>query len=76
MTPTEFCETRLLPLVVAFGCGVLATGFAADQREAQAFEVARRAVAVAETYREACGPVWPPIELTAADLATIAEARR
>jgi len=75
VTPTEFCETRLLPVVIAFGAGVLAMGFAVDYREAHAFDVAARAVAVAEIYRDACGPVWPPVELPAADLAKIAGAR-
>lgn len=75
MTPTEFCETRLLPLVMAFACGVLATDFAHDQREARALDIARRAVDVAIAYRNACGPVWPPAELPAADLAHLAELR-
>lgn len=75
MTPTEFCETRLLPLVMAFACGVLAMDFAQEHRETRALDIARRAIAVAEAYRDACGPVWPPAELAAADLARIAELR-
>jgi hypothetical protein len=75
VTPTEFCETRVLPVIVAFGCGVLAMGYAIDYREAQALGIARRAVAIAEEYRDACGPIWPPAELPGRDLQKLAEAR-
>lgn len=76
MTATEFCETRLLPVVMAFGFGVLAMGFAVDHREAAALEIAERAIAVAEVYRDACGPVSPAAELSAVDMERFAEARR
>lgn len=75
MTPTEFCETRLLPVVLAFACGVLAMDWASAARMEDAYRVARRAVAVAEQFREVCG-VWPPEELPAVDLARLEEARR
>lgn len=75
MTPTEFCETRVLPLVLAFACGVLVTDVIREHRDARALAIARRAMAVVETYREACVPVFPPAELPAADLKRIAEAR-
>lgn len=76
MSLTEFCETRVLPVVLAFGCGVLVRGFAVDHREAQAFDIARRAVVVAEAYRDACGPVSSSVALSAVDLERIAEVRR
>lgn len=63
----EFIERSVLPLVVAFGLGVLATGIARDYREDHAVvlaekasqvaddanKVAGEAIAVAQAYREA-----------------------
>lgn len=59
----EIMERHALPLVVAFGCGVLAYDIANEYREVRAIDVAARAVAVAETYRDVCGPLWPPEEI-------------
>lgn len=54
MNTTDFCEKRLLPLVVAFGFGVVVMKLAIEHREAQALDIAERAVAVAEIYRDHC----------------------
>lgn len=75
MTLTEFSETRLLPLVLAFAGGVLVMDVAQDRRDFEALDIARRAVSVAEEYRAVCGPVPLPVELSAVDLERIAEAR-
>ncbi|MCC4116381.1 hypothetical protein LLG90_13555 [Aromatoleum toluclasticum] len=75
MNLTEFCETRLLPVVLAFGCGVLAMDWAQAARIDEAYSVAHRAVAVAEKFREACTP-WPPEELPVEELARLEETRR
>ncbi|AUN95900.1 hypothetical protein [Pseudazoarcus pumilus] len=65
MNTTEFCERRVLPLVMAFACGVLAMKFSVEHREhradalaAGAMDLADRAVDVVHIYREACGEVW------------------
>jgi hypothetical protein len=52
----KFIESRLLWLVVAFGCGVLAHDISDEHRYAVAIDAAERAVAVAQTYADACGP--------------------
>lgn len=65
MNSTEFCERRVMPLVLAFACGVLAMKFVVEHREAHAealaagaMDLADRAVDVVHIYREACGEVW------------------
>lgn len=61
MNATDFCEKRLLPLVVAFGFGVVAMKLSVEHREAEAqqlataaIELADDAIYVAETYRSHC----------------------
>lgn len=73
----EFIERRVLPLVVAFGLGVLATGISRDYRYVQAIDLAERAtqqtdeanqvageaIAVAQAYRDACAaPVLAEVQ--------------
>ncbi|ANQ83666.1 hypothetical protein dqs_0590 [Azoarcus olearius] len=56
----EFIERVVLPLVIAFGMGVVAAGLVRDHREARALDVADQAmatadeaIAIAQVYREA-----------------------
>lgn len=68
---TQFVEQRVLPLVLAFAAGVLVMDVAQDRRESDLVAIAEHAVAVAERYHDACGPVWPPEDVPAADVARI-----
>jgi len=51
----EFIESRVLPVVVAFGFGVLVSGIAGDLDAAQARIEARHAIEYAEQLRTQCG---------------------
>ncbi|MFN3985705.1 MAG: hypothetical protein ACK4KV_09445 [Rhodocyclaceae bacterium] len=63
MTPTEFAERRLLPLVMMFAAGLLAGLEVSAAGERRAHAIAVQAVAVAQVYAEQCGPVWPPEQI-------------
>lgn len=58
MTTTEIAERHVLPLVLAFAAGVLTMNIVEDHREARALDIARRAITVAEAYRDQCGEVF------------------
>jgi hypothetical protein len=66
MTPTQFAERRVLPLVCAFAAGVLIALEASAIDERKANRTAVRAIAVAQHYAQTCDLAWPPID--AADL--------
>ena len=51
----EFIESRVLPVVIAFGFGVLVSGIAGDLDAAQARIEARNAIDYAEQIRTQCG---------------------
>lgn len=51
----EFVESRVLPVVVAFGFGALVSGIAGDLDAAQARIEARHAIDYAEQLRTQCG---------------------
>lgn len=51
----EFVESRVLPVVVAFGFGVLVSGIAGDLDATQARIEARHAIDYAEQLRTQCG---------------------
>ena len=61
-------QVRALVVVMAFGCGVLATDLVREHRYVQALRVADDAIAVAEDYAQVCG-LPPP-------MVTIVEPRR
>lgn len=76
MTLTEFCETRALPVVLAFACGVLLMDLADDRRVEEAQALARRAVDVAVQFRAMCGGEEPAEEVAFVDPARLQEATR
>ena len=51
----EFIESRVLPVVIAFGFGVLVSGVAGDIDATQARTAARHAIDYAEQLRTQCG---------------------
>lgn len=55
---SAFIEGTVLPLVIAFGLGVLAAGLAHDRQTANALVLADRAIDVAERFRQHCGEVY------------------
>lgn len=73
---TDFCEKRLLPVVLAFACGVLVMDVADVRRVKEAQVLARRAVDIAAQFRELCSDEEPSEELASADPARLAEGRR
>jgi hypothetical protein len=59
MTPTEFAERRLMPLVLAFAAGVIVATVAAGPREARTVTVNDNLLISIECLPEVEGaPVW------------------
>jgi hypothetical protein len=59
MTPTEFAELRLMPLVLAFAAGVIVATVAAGPREARTVTVNDNLLISIECLPEVEGaPVW------------------
>ena len=63
MTPTDFAEKRLMPLVFAFALGVLAALEAGERQAQHTRVIALQAIDVAHAYAEQCGPIWPPADI-------------
>ena len=66
---TQFIESRVLWVVLAFGAGVLAHDIAQEHRYARelnrAAASAERAIAIAQTYADACGPAALVLDIPA-----------
>lgn len=73
---TDFCEKRLLPVVLAFACGVLVMDVADVRRVKEAQALARRAVDIAVQFRALCGDEEPSEEVAFADPAQLEDGRR
>jgi hypothetical protein len=59
MTPTEFAERRLMPLVLAFAAGVIVATAAAGRKEVTSVTLADNLVVSIECIPEVEGaPVW------------------
>ncbi|SIQ95461.1 hypothetical protein SAMN05421829_108133 [Aromatoleum tolulyticum] len=67
MNLTEFCEKRLLPVVLAFACGVLVMDVADARRVEEARSQAQRAVDLAVQFRALCGDEEPAEEVAFVD---------
>lgn len=68
----DFVERALMPVVIAFGLGVVAADIARDHQMVAALELADRAVDVAERFRLACGEVYEFGHPVSDDLITVA----
>lgn len=69
----EFIESRVLPVVVAFGLGVAITLHVQDIREAALLDLADRAVLVASKFRAHCGEAYEAGQPVSAELLAVAE---
>lgn len=62
---TQFFESRVLWIVLAFGAGVLVHDIADEHRYGKALVAAERAIAIAQTYADACGPAAMVVDIPA-----------
>lgn len=68
---TDFCEKRLLPVVLAFACGVLVMDAADARRVKEAQALATRAVDIAVQFGALCSDEEPSEEVEFADPARL-----